>query len=52
MTDAGIQFLNFVFNAYLSYIQFYRNNSSYDNLRKCVKNFFVGDEITAAKNLL
>ena len=51
MADSGVQFPNFFANECLSYIQFYLNNSSY-NLKKFVENFFVGHEITAAKNLL
>jgi hypothetical protein len=43
---------NFVINEVLSYIQFYRNKVTHDNLKKTVLNFYVADEIAIAKETL
>ena len=42
----------YVPNECLTYIDHYRNNSSQDNLKKTVFNFFTGDEILLAKDVL
>ena len=42
----------YVPNECLTYIDHYRNNSSQDNLKKTVLNFFTGDEILLAKDVL
>ena len=42
----------YVPNECLTYIDHYRNNSSQDNLKKTVLNFFTRDEILLAKDML
>ena len=42
----------FAANELLAYVQFYRNNSNSDNIKKVLINFYFSDEITSAKDTL
>ena len=42
----------FVVNELLSYVQFYRNRSPSDNIKKVLLNFYISDEIFQAKDVL
>ena len=48
-TNGGVEFGQ---NEVVSYIQYYRNRSSYALIKKVVFKFFTADEISSAKNTL
>ncbi len=52
MADASDKAARYVPNECLAYIDYYRNNSSLDNLKKVVINLFTADEISVAKDVL